>query len=129
MPEMLHKLLRKFLRFLESMAKIFKVFWWNFRKIARELRRNLREIEMETLLGKTEVIWNWRWRYYKKILKNFFEEQKFSDRLITQCAAFSWPHQSPERVYRWHAISWYRAIVKSRVYELSLTFASELEFV
>ncbi len=28
---------------------------------------------METLLGKTEVIRNWRWRYYEEILENFFE--------------------------------------------------------
>ncbi len=28
---------------------------------------------METLLGQTEVIWNWRWRYYEEILEKFFE--------------------------------------------------------
>ncbi len=24
---------------------------------------------METLFGKNEVIWNWRWRYYEEILE------------------------------------------------------------
>ncbi len=28
---------------------------------------------MESLLGKTEVIRNWCWRYYEIILENFFE--------------------------------------------------------
>ncbi len=67
-----------------QLVEVLDVFPWNFGKIERKFLRNLRKIEkkilndprekiMETLLGKTEVIWNWCCWYYEEILESCHE--------------------------------------------------------
>ncbi len=63
--------------FWNRLLEVLEILWWNFGKIARKFKSNLRDVEkkisndskkiVETLLGTIEIIRNWcRW-YYEKM--------------------------------------------------------------